>query len=435
MGPVVNLIPLLTAAAILLAGNGLQSTLITLRAAQEGIPPGLIGLMGTTYFIGFIVACFWTGRLVQAVGHIRVFAALAAISSACVLLMAMVLDTYVWLLMRGVMGFCFAGLVTVVESWINASATNENRGQVLSVYRLVDVGAATGSQFVLPLTGVEGFGVFAIMAMALSLSLVPVSLSRRSMPSPPQEFKFDLKRCWIISPMACLGCLSIGLTNGAFRFAGPLYGQAIGLDVTGIAIFMSAGILGGALLQYPLGYLSDRFDRRSIVMAATSGAVVASYLLAKFGGTSPWFNYAGAFMFGAFAAPLYSLSAAQANDRARADEYVLVSSGLIFFFAVGAAIGPFVAAMVIEQFGANFFFTYISIIHAALLVVAAVRMRERKPVPEKKRESFTVSLRASPTSLWSAEHGPEGDPPPAALLGTPSSPSGPAKPQEDADFE
>ena len=393
LGP---LVPLLLAAAILLAGNGLQGTLVALRATSEGFSPSLIGFMGAAYFGGFMLSCVWTAHLIRAVGHIRVFAALASVTAAGSLALVLIIDPYAWMVLRFAMGFAFAGVFMVIESWLNESAGNRDRGRVLSIYRLVDLAAVTGAQFLLPVFGTDGFEIFAIMAIFFCLSLVPVSLSESSKPKAPDSFKFDLGAIWRISPLACVGCLTIGLTNSAFRLIGPLYAGEMGLDVTGIAIFMSAGIVGGAVLQFPLGMLSDRFDRRWTLILATGGAALAGLFLNFFAGSEPNLLYFGAFVFGAFALPLYSLSAAHANDRAQKGQYVLVAAGLTLFFSLGASIGPLIASVVIEQFGAPAFFTYTSIIHASLIVNVLYRMTRRPSVPVHARSRFVTLLRTSP---------------------------------------
>lgn len=389
-------IPLLITAAILFAGNGLQGTLIALRANAEGFDTALIGLMGAAYFLGFMVSCLQVTRLIRAFGHIRVFAALAAVAAAGTLVLVLFVNPYVWIVLRATMGFCFAGVFMVLESWLNEAIPNEDRGRILSIYRLVDLSAVVGVQFLIPVVGTGGFELFAIMAILFCLSLVPVSLSNRSRPAPPEQFTFSISAVWAISPIACLGCVTIGLTNSAFRLIGPLYGQEMGLDLSGVALFMSAGILGGAVLQLPLGYLSDRFDRRWVLIACTGGASLAGLFLTFVSGGVPELIYIGAFAFGAFALPLYSLSAAHANDRADKGQYVLLAAGLTLFFSLGAAVGPIVASLVIDRLGAPMFFAYTSIVHGSLIFLALYRMTRRASVPAHRRSPFVTLLRTSP---------------------------------------
>lgn len=405
MKSLLPLSPLLAAAAILLAGNGLQGTLIALRSAHEGFDASLIGLMGTGYYAGFLVSCLLSTGLIRAVGHIRVFAALAAIAASASLTMVIWLDPYTWIFLRFISGFCFAGLFMVIESWLNASVDNANRARTLSIYRIVDLAAVTGSQFLLPVFGAYGFAIFAIAAILTCLSLVPISLMDRSSPKPPDEFKFSIKSIWAISPIACFGCITIGLTNSTFRLMGPIYASDIGFDTTGIATFMSAGIIGGAVLQIPLGWLSDRLDRRWVLIIATLGASAAGFLLSWAAGTSHSLALTGIFMFGAFALPLYSLSAAHANDHAKPGQYVIVAAGLSFFFSLGAMVGPLIAAQVLKVLGTEYFFTYTSIVHLVFVGVTLWRLTVRATPDMKAKKRYANLLRTSPVMYKLAHRG------------------------------
>ncbi len=388
--------PLLLAASILLGGNGVLGTLIALRGRLEGFDTDLVGLMGACYFAGFFGACFSAARLIRSIGHVRAFAALAAVGAVAPLVMAMVPNAWVWMAVRVISGFCFAALLMVIESWINESSKNTSRGRVLGVYRIVDLLAVTGTQFLIPLVGEGGYQIFSVVSLMYCLSLVPVALSNRARPKAPDNLKLDLGAIWRISPLACLTSLAIGLTNSAFRLIGPIYGIEIGLDTGAVVVFMTLGIIGGAVLQYPLGYMSDKLGRRRTVLTATIGAMFAAIALSRqeFGSVLP--VYAGVFAFGAFALPLYSLAAAHANDRAAAGQYVLVSAGLTFFFSLGAVIGPYAASLVIKYFGPAAFFIYTCVVHASLAGVVVIRMRRRASVPAEQRSKFVGLLKTSP---------------------------------------
>lgn len=225
MSSIRPLIPLLIAAGILLGGNGLQGTLIALRGAQEGFSASDIGLMGTFYFAGFLLGCLAVTRILKAVGHVRTFAALAAIASVGTLLLVLVIDPVMWCAVRFAGGFCFAGLFTVMEAWLNSGVGNKDRARVLAIYRMVDIGSVTGAQFLIPIFGAGGFAIFAVMSMMITFSLVPVSLGDRSNPAPPEDVKLDLPRVWRISPLGSIGCIAVGLTNSAFRTLSPVYAE------------------------------------------------------------------------------------------------------------------------------------------------------------------------------------------------------------------
>ncbi len=387
------LVPILLSAGTLLGANGGMGTLTALRGGIESFPDILIGLTGSAFFAGFLVGCLSSAALIQRSGHIRVFASFAALAAIATMAMVMVVDPWVWLATRFFLGIAFSVTATVVEGWLNALAETSDRGRILSVYRLVDIAAVTGVQFLISILGADGSIVFLAMAMLYCAALLPVSLSRLSSPPPPTSGRIRLSAVWAISPVACAGCLTLGLTNGAFRQMGPLYATNMGLDLEGVALFMTLGIAIGLVTQYPLGWLSDRVDRRATMVAATIGASGGAAVLA-FGGID--MIYIGILVFGAFALPLYSLSTAHANDRAAPEQFIEIAAGCMIFFALGAMVGPPISAAVMEQFGAPAFFTYICIVHIAFLCFLFLRMRLRAAPDEALRKRFVALLRTSP---------------------------------------
>ena len=395
MSSIRPLIPLLIAAGILLGGNGLQGTLIALRGAAEGFSPATIGFMGTAYFGGFLLGCAFITRIMKSVGHVRSFSALAAIASAGTLLLVLVIDPVMWSAIRFATGFCFAGLFTIMESWLNSGVQNSDRARVLALYRIIDIGSVTGAQFLIPVFGADGFAIFAIMSIMITLSLVPVSLGDRSNPKAPEDVKLDLARVWRISPLASIGCIAVGITNSAFRTLSPVYAEQIGMSVTDVVTFISVGIIGGAIIQYPLGHLSDLWDRRKVLLATTGGAMVAALALVFLAGTGALANFALVFVFGSFAMPLFSLSAAHANDRADKGEFVLVNAALMLFYSFGAIGGPIVAALFMQRFGPQSLFVFCAIVYALLILIIVYRMQAREAVPVSRRGRFIALLRTS----------------------------------------
>jgi len=395
MSAIRPLIPLLIAAGILLGGNGLQGTLIALRGAQEGFSPAIIGFMGTAYFGGFLLGCLAIGRIMKAVGHVRSFSALAAIASTGTLTLVLIIDPIMWSVIRFAAGFCFAGLFTVIEAWLNSGAPNQHRGRVLALYRMVDIGSVTGAQFLIPVFGADGFTIFAIMSIMITLSLVPVSLGDRSNPTPPDDVKLDLARVFRISPLGCIGCVAVGVTNSAFRTLSPVYAEEIGMSVTDVVTFVSVGIFGGALIQYPLGYLSDRWDRRMVLLVSTCGALATALALAFFAADRPLANFVLVFIFGSFAMPLFSLSAAHANDRAGQGEFVVVNAALMLFYSFGAIGGPFSASFAMERFGPGALFGFAAAVYLVFIVIILYRMGARSGVPAESRGRFIALLRTS----------------------------------------
>ena len=395
MSSIRPLIPLLLTAGILLGGNGLQGTLIAMRGALEGFQPSTIGFIGTFYFLGFLLGCLSITRMMRAVGHVRSFATLAATASAGTLLLVLVIDPVMWSAIRFATGFCFAGLFTIMESWLNSGVSNTDRARVLALYRIIDIGSVTGAQFLIPVFGAGGFTIFAIMSMMITLSLVPVSLADRSNPVPPEEVGLDLARVWLISPLACIGCVSVGLTNSAFRTLSPVYAEQIGLSVADVVTFVSVSIIGGAMIQYPLGYLSDIWDRRTILLVSTAGALLSALGIVFLAGSSALANFVLVFIFGSFAMPLFSLSAAHANDRAGKGEFVLVNAALMLFYSFGAVVGPLAAAYFMQGYGPQSLFLFSAGVYIVFIVITLYRMGVRAGVPSGRRARFTALLRTS----------------------------------------
>jgi len=393
MSSIRPLIPLLFAAGILLGGNGLQGTLVALRGAIEGFSPAMVGFMGTAYFAGFLLGCLAITRILKAVGHVRSFSALAAMASAGTLMLVLVIDPVMWSAMRFVTGFCFAGLFTVMESWLNSGVRNEDRAQVLGFYRIIDLGSVTGAQFLIPIFGAGGFAIFAIMSIMITLSLVPVSLADRSNPAPPEDVRLDLKRAWMISPLAAIACIAVGVTNSAFRTLSPVYAEQIGMSVTDVVTFVSVSIIGGAVIQYPLGYLSDRWDRRRILLLSCIGAMISALFLALFTGNGALANFVVVFIFGSFAMPVFSLAAAHANDRAERSEFVLVNAALMLFYSFGAIVGPISASTVMQLAGPKWLFIFCAAVYFVLIGVILYRMQVRGPAGPRGR--FIAMLRTS----------------------------------------
>ncbi len=390
------LIPLLVTAGILIGGNGLQGTFISLRALNEGFSTTMIGVVGAGYNIGFAVGCIYVTRLIRQVGHIRAFAGLAAIASAASLAMLMMINPAAWFGLRLIQGLCFAGLFATVESWLNARVTNENRARTLSIYRFVDLTSGTIAQYMIPMVGLGGFSLFAIISMVLSLSLVPISFADRTSPEPPKHVQFNMKALWQISPLATIGCIVVGLTNSTFRSLGPIYAEGIGMSVTAIATFMSIGIFAGVVLQYPLGHYSDKLDRRTIILIASIGATLSGLFLTFVAGSSEALNFIGIFFFGAFAMPLYSLCSAHANDHAAPGQHALVSAGTLFFWSCGAVVGPMFASVLLDHFGPRALFGYTVIVLGVFVAYTALRMQVRQAVPaEQRRYRFRSLLRTS----------------------------------------
>ncbi|HEX3485530.1 MAG TPA: MFS transporter, partial [Micropepsaceae bacterium] len=316
---------ILLATALFLMGNGLIGTLTPLRAHAQGFSDIAVGALGAWYYLGFVIGCFAGPRLLSRVGHIRSFSVAAVLAAAMILVQPIWSDPAAWFGARGITGFSMAILYMAVESWMNDRASNETRGQILSLYVAINLSALLLGQWLLLLAAPQSFELFSIGAMLYCLCVVPMGLTRLPAPVPRAAPRIDLMRIITVSPVGAAGCLTVGLANGAFWALAPIYGQALGFSTAQIALFMSVFIAGGALVQLPLGRISDGMDRRWMIAAICTVASFCGLVLGLLGWLLirvPNIFYAIVFVFGAAMLPLYSLSIAHANDRLPRTEFV-----------------------------------------------------------------------------------------------------------------
>jgi MFS family permease len=395
-GTLVTLGALFLSVAILLVGNGLQSTLIAVRANLEGFSPQEIGLMTSGYFAGFVAGCFLVPHIVRRVGHIRTFAALAAVAASAALTHALVLDSVVWWGLRATTGLCLAGLYMVIESWVNSAATNESRGMVFSTYRIVDLTATTAGQFLLTLADPLGFTLFSFVCILICLALVPVAMTTAVAPEPIHQTRIRLGRLYRLSPLGIVGCGLVGFATGAFWGLSPIFVQNIGLGIDKVALFISLYLVGGMVLQFPIGRLSDRFDRRTVMVAVCGLASLAGLGVAAAGALAPALVLWSAVLFGGFSIPLYSLAVAHANDYATKDDFVEMSSGLLLANGLGAVVGPLIASTAMEAVGSWALFCFTAAMHGLLGLFGIYRMTRRAPPPMAEQGSFVAMPDGSP---------------------------------------
>ncbi|MCB2114108.1 MAG: MFS transporter [Parvularculaceae bacterium] len=389
---------LLLAAAILLAGNGLQGTLLAVRGNIEGFPTSLIGVLMSAYFGGFVIGCRLNPTFIKSVGHIRTFLALASIASASALIHPLFVQVWAWAVLRAVTGFCFAGLIMVIESWINERATNENRGEILSIYRVIDLGATTAGNALLATADPSDFHLFVIVSILISLSLVPVALTKSDAPKPIETARLDIRRLFELSPVAAVGAPLIGLANASFWAVGAVYAQRLGYDTALIASFVSIVIIGAAVLQWPLGWLSDRIDRRRVMLASSLFGVAGALSLAHFGGRSPEYLLGLGAVFGAFIFPMFGINAAHANDHAPPGEAVSTNGGLLLLHGIGSVVGATAGAIVMAIFGPASLFVYIASVYALFAGFCLIRILMKGPVPEEQKSPFApLPKNAAPT--------------------------------------
>ncbi|HWJ74109.1 MAG TPA: MFS transporter [Kaistia sp.] len=379
---------LLMGSALLLVAGGLHGLLLPIRGSIEGFTTAELGLIGTGWAIGFVAGCLVVPRIVRRVGHVRAYGVMASIASVVILLNLLYVSPVAWITLRAFSGFCFAGAAMIVESWLNERATRENRGTIFSVYQMVNFAASTAGQLLITTGSTQGYEFFVLGAIFYSLAILPSALSTAQTPRPLKTTKLDLRRLFVNSPVSAVGCFIIGMVNGAFGTLGAVYGQKIGLPTSAIALLMSGAVLGGAITQVPLGRLSDRIDRRYVLIGVSFAAIVMSGTISLLNPNSAMVVIALVAGFGGMIYPMYGLAVAHANDYAAPDDFVKIASGLLLMSGIGTMIGPIIAAFAMEWIGPQGLFTFCGLMHASLIAYIFFRLARRPAVADVPRDAY-----------------------------------------------
>ncbi len=393
---------LLSSYGLLMVANAMFGTLLGLRSKIEGFSTEVTGIIMAGFFIGMLLGAFYAVRIVASAGHIRSFAAFASVMSVAVLAHVLIIDPVAWFILRAITGFCMAGMVMIVESWLNERSTNATRGRVLSLYMITNYLGAGSGQFLITVANPDSFQLFSVASIIFSIALVPILLTRATVPKPSAPERMKFRELVKISPVGVAGTLVSGLTNSAINSMGPIFAATIGLSLGQISTFMATILLGGMLLQFPVGRLSDLFDRRTILIisalatALVSGGIIWAaeehYILSLF---------AFCIIYGGFCYTIYPMSSAQVNDLADQDRLVQVSAGLLLAYGTGASIGPIVASQIMGQVGPNGLFYYVISCTLFLVVLTIIRVIQR-PSGKKKAEFLPLgSLGSSSKQLYS----------------------------------
>jgi MFS family permease len=344
-----------------------------------------IGILGSAHFLGFFIGCWWAPRLMGSVGHARAFAAFTAAGVIGLLAHMLVVDPVAWAVMRVASGVCVAGCYTVVEAWLHAKVTNATRGRTMGIYRVVDMGASLAAQLMIGVLEPASYISYNILAIACCAALLPLTLTTVKQPETPSAPRLRPGLAVKRSPLAAAGVVVAALSSASFRMVGPIYGQEVGLSTSQIAWFLAAFVFGGAIAQYPVGWLADKYDRRWVLIwlsAAAMGSCAITVLSSGLGTTGIMLT---AMLFGLTSFPIYSVAAAHAHDFADASERVELSAALMFYFALGAIAAPFTASALIEAYGPAALFMMIAVGHAALIVFGLARMRARASPSQRTR--------------------------------------------------
>lgn len=385
---------ILLSVALLITGNGLQVMLLPIRGGLEGFSALEIGLLGSGYFLGFVIGCAVTPLLIIRAGHIRTFAALVSIASAAALGYPIAVDSVLWIGLRLITGLCLAGLYLVVESWLNDQATNETRGMLISTYVTVNFTVITLGQMLVTLFKPDSFVLFSIASVLVSLAAVPIVMTRSSQPAPITIVRFRPRRMFRLSPTGTVSIFLIGLATGTFWALGPAYANASGGSITEAALFMSTAVLGGALLQWPAGKLSDGLDRRQVLIGLALISALAGVAIMLIPHSAVTWLALGC-VFGAGLLPSYAIAAAHVFDFAERADYVEISAGLLLLNGMGSAIGPILSSLAVEMFGADAIFLTNALVQFVLVVFVAVRLTRREGLPEEDKQNFDLGTAAA----------------------------------------
>ncbi len=361
---------------LLMVGNGVQGTLLGIRGNTEGFSTYQLSYVMSAYFLGFLFGSLVAPQMIRKVGHVRVFAALGSFISAILVIYPVYPDWIVWTVLRVMAGFCFSGIYITAESWINNTASNETRGQALSAYMIVQMLGIIASQVLMNLPDSTGFALFIIPSVLVSLAFMPILLAPTPAPAFDSTRRISFGRLFRLSPLGCAGMLLTGGVFSAMFGMASVWGAQVGLDVRDISIFVGSLYVGGLVLQYPIGWASDRLDRRMLIMGLSTVAAI-TMLVAAFV-PLPFTALIGvAVILGGITNPVYALLIAHTNDFLQREQMAGASAGLIFLNGFGAIFGPIITGWMMETVGPGGFFLFIGILFVALAGYALYRMTRR----------------------------------------------------------
>ncbi|MBB4053288.1 MFS family permease [Devosia subaequoris] len=388
MASVIKIYALFLGSALLMFGGGLQGLLLSVRGAEEGFSLLALGLIGTGWSIGFVAGSLTVPLVVRKVGHIRAFSVMAAIGTITILLNLLWINDFSWIMLRALSGFCFAGAAMIVESWLNEVSDNRNRGTIFSIYVTINMAASTLGQVAMSVTGTAGYIPFVIGAISFICAVLPTALTSSPQPQPLQSARVDIGLLYRTSPVAAIAAFSVGMANGAFGTLAPVYGYEQGLDASGIALLFAVAAILGAVAQVPFGRLSDRIDRRLVLIGLAGFAAVVGAMTVLINPGAGWGMYVLFAAYGFAANPIYAVAVAHANDFARDGDFAKIAGGMLLILGVGLALGPAVASLIMGAWQPVGLFLVTASFHGALAGAAYLRMRVRKSVDAAERAPF-----------------------------------------------
>ncbi|WP_374636944.1 MFS transporter [Paracoccus sp. (in: a-proteobacteria)] len=392
--------PLLLGILLLMVGNGMQGTLLGIRGNIEGISTTEMSVVMAAYFGGFLLGSRVVPGMIQKVGHVRVFAALGSLISSLLILYAVAPHWVAWAAMRLLIGFCFSGVYITAESWLNASASNESRGQAMSAYMIVQMLGIISAQLLMNTADPAGYLLFVIPSVLVSLSFLPILLSTQPAPQFATLKRMSFGKLFRVSPLGCVGIFLMGGVFSALFGMASVWGSSKGLTVTEISAFVAAIYFGGLVLQYPIGWLSDHSDRRLIVLCLSVVGFIACFAAYQLN-PGIWGLLLAAALVGGVANPIYSLLLAYTNDFLDASDMAAASAGLLFINGVGAMTGPLITGWVMAIMGPDGFWIYIGLLLVLLAAYTGWR-RTRRAAPAQDQSFAVIAPSATPVAVEAA---------------------------------
>ena len=380
---------LLFSVLLLIGGNSLVGVATPLRARIEGFPDLTVGLLGSVYFAGMLAGTLAAPAIIRRGGHIRAYAAFVALAVVSVILMPVMLFPFAWLASRALIGFVFAGLYAVIESWINAKATNANRGALYALYQIANFGASASGQLALKPLGPNGFSPFAVAGALLALAIVPMAMTSVDPPAQPRSVRPRLIWLARMAPISCFAALAAGAANGALFALGPVFAVEIGMTPSSVPLFTSSIVLGSALGVLPIALISDRIDRRLVIAAVMIAGAACEVALSRVAAPGAWLIALG-FLVGLTTYSLYTLAVSLANDRGAPHDLVFISVGLLFVYCVAAIAAPAVASVLMKDFGPQMLFVQNAYVHLAIAALALWRLVVAPKTESRTRDRLSL---------------------------------------------
>lgn len=380
--------PLFFGISMIMIGSGLQSTLLGVRATEEAFSPSIIGLIMSMYYVGFLAGSHFAPIMIRNAGHIRVFTAMTAIAATCVLMHGLFVNEPLWFFVRAFTGFAYATLYIVIESWLNAAVDNKTRGKMMATYLVILYASMAGGQYFLTFADPAGTQLFMTTAILITLAVLPITLSSRPAPLFEKTEKVSLKTLFTSSPLGVYGLFASGMASACLFSMAPVYAAQEGFTLAQISTFMAITIFGGVALQFPIGHLSDKYDRRKVLIGVSMATAFFCILAIPFAGVGVYALFLAMFLIGGTSLTIYGLASAHTNDHLSGGQLVAASASMILVNGLGAIAGPSLSSSLMDLFGSYMLFVFMGIVYGSIGAYGLYRTRRRGPVPLDLQSQF-----------------------------------------------